>query len=447
MRSLTFSLLISAAGISAAFAIEANIRAGQDAFGSWRDDAPGVIRKITPEDLPPAAPNLDAANAAQPVPRPDGAKPKLPAGYSAELLVKDIDSPRVLRVAPNGDLFVADSKANQVRVFRLGKNGAAVETSGVFAKDLHQPYGIAFYPPSGKPTHIYIANSNSVVRYPYKDGDLAASGPAEVIVDNIPAAHHWTRDIQFSPDGKRLYLAVGSGSNIALDMSPQPFDQPTIAAWEKKTGLGAAWDTEADRAQVLSFDPDGRNKKAYATGLRNCSGLAIEPKSGAPWCVVNERDGLGPDTPFEYATSLREGAFYGWPWYYIGGNSDERPASKRPDLVDKVTVPDVLMQAHSAPLGITFYEGENFPAEVRGDAFVTMHGSWNRDSRTGYKVVRLPFKNGKPTGEYVDFMTGFVLADDQVWGRPVGVTVAKDGALLVSEDGNGTIWRVTYSKP
>lgn len=444
MRPLHIALMFSVATLSSALAVEI-AKTGKDAFGDWKSDAPGVIRKISAADMPKAAPQESEANPSQPIPRPDGAMPKLPPGYKAELLVKDIENPRSMRTAPNGDIFVADSAANQIRVYRIGKDGK-VAKDGIFAKDLHQPYGIAFYPPKGKPTHVYIANSDSVVRYAYKDGQLEATDDPEVIVDHIPAAHHWTRDIQFTPDGKRLYLSVGSGSNVAMDMSPQPFGA-SLAEWEKKTGLGATWDTEEDRAQVLSYDPDGHDKKTFATGLRNCAGLAIEPRSGAPWCVVNERDELGPDTPFEYATEVKLGAFYGWPWYYIGGNADDRPPSKRPDLADKVTVPDVLMQAHSAPLGIAFYTGENFPEDVRGDAFVTLHGSWNRGSRTGYKVVRLPFKNGKPTGEYVDFMTGFVLDDDQVWGRPVGVTVAKDGALLVSEDGNGTIWRITYSIP
>lgn len=441
----TATLLFALTLAAPALAVE-TVKTGKAAFGSWKDDAPGVTRKITAKDMPEAAPNPEESAFAQPVPMPDGAKPKLPPGYSAEMIADKIENPRTLRVAPNGDVFVADSKANQIRVYRLGKSGK-VEKTSVFVKDLHQPYGIAFYPPGAKPTHVYIANSNSVVRFPYADGDMETAAKPEVIVDYIPAAHHWTRDIQFSPDGKRFYLSVGSGSNVALDMAPQPFEEGGIKGWEKKNGLGATWDTEADRAQVLTFDPMGKDKKTFATGLRNCAGLTIQPNTGEPWCVVNERDGLGPDTPLEYATRVKRGAFYGWPWYYIGKHEDDRPPSKRPDLADKVTVPDVLMQAHSAPLGIAFYTGKNFPAKVRGDAFVTLHGSWNRGSRTGYKVVRLPFKDGKPTGEYVDFMTGFVLAEDKVWGRPVGVAVAKDGALLVSEDGNGTIWRITYSKP
>lgn len=442
MRSLTATLVLCSILVTPALAVEP-VRTGKDAFGSWKDDAPGTIRKFAVDDMPAAAVEEDRSNPASPVARPDHVQPKLPPGYQAELIARDIENPRALRVAPNGDLFVADSKANQVRVYRFGADGRP-ESSGIFAKDLRQPYGIAFYPPGDKPTHIYIANSNSVVRFPYRDGDMETHAAPQVIVDYIPAAHHWTRDIVFAPDGKRFYLSVGSGSNIALDMSPAPWEPGGVAAWEEKNGLGAAWDTEEGRAQVLTFDPDGKNRKTYATGLRNCAGLTLNPETRQPWCVVNERDGLGPDTPFEFATEVKEGAFYGWPWYFIGNHEDPRTTSKRPDLAEKVTVPDVLMQAHSAPLGIAFYDGSMFPEEVRGDAFVTMHGSWNRGGRTGYKVVRLPFRDGKPTGEYVDFMTGFVIGEEQVWGRPVGVAVARDGSLLVSEDGNGTIWRVTY---
>jgi glucose/arabinose dehydrogenase len=229
-------------------------------------------------------------------------------------------------------------------------------------------------------------------------------------------------------------------------MFPQPLIKGGLQAWIATRPLGATWDTEERRANVLSFDPDGKNEKIVATGLRNCSGIAIQPATGRPWCVVNERDGLGDDdTPFEYATQVKEGAFYGWPWYYIGGNEDPRHKGARPDLKGKVSVPDVLMQAHSAPLQIVFYEGDDFPAAYKGSAFVTLHGSWNRAQRTGYKVVRLLFDNaGNPTGAYEDFMTGLVISDKQVWGRPVGVAVAKDGSLFVTEDGNGTIWRVTH---
>ncbi|TIT96533.1 MAG: sorbosone dehydrogenase family protein, partial [Mesorhizobium sp.] len=312
----------------------------------------------------------------------------------------------------------------------------------VFAKGLTQPYGIAFYPPGDKPQWVYVANSNSVVRFPYRDGDMQASGRPETIVSDIPSSHHWTRDIAFSPDGKTLYLSVGSGSNTAEDMGARP--KGGVEEWARSEPLGATWGAEEGRADVLAFDPDGKNRRMVATGLRNCSGMTVQPATGALWCVVNERDELGDNVPFEYATAVKDGAFYGWPWYYIGDNEDPRQEGARPDLAGKVTVPDVLMQAHSAPLNIAFYEGGNFPADYKGDAFVTLHGSWNRGARTGYKVVRLKFKDGKPTGEYEDFATGFVISDDEVWGRPVGVAVAKDGALILTEDGNGTIWRVTY---
>jgi len=353
-------------------------------------------------------------------------------------------------VAPNGDLFVADSKANEIVVYRPDAAGRG-QAHEVFASRLHEPYGIAFYPPGPDPRWVYVGNSDSVVRFAYRAGEMKAGGPAQAIVAHIPSAHHWTRDLAFAPDGKRLYIAVGSGSNVAEAMPRQPHAAALLgphpvkglAEWIASEPLGAAWDEEELRADILSVDPMGKDMKIFATGLRNCSGLAVNPATGEPWCVVNERDILGDNTPFEYATHVEEGKFYGWPWYYLGGHEDPRHAGERPDLKDKVTVPDVFMQAHSAPLQIAFYGASAFPAEYRGGAFVTMHGSWNRARRTGYKVVYLPFRGGKATGEYVDFMTGFVTPEGQVWGRPVGVAVAKDGSLFVSDDASNTVWRVS----
>ncbi|CDX37476.1 NHL repeat containing protein [Mesorhizobium plurifarium] len=427
-----------------AFAQQADqpLLSGEKAFGDWKADRPGVRRLLKPQDQPKPDATESASNGGGVTDRPEDAKPKLPPGFSAELIASGIENPRVVRVAPNGDLFVADSRANQVRVYRLAEGSAKPAKESIFAKGLTRPYGIAFYPPGDKPQWVYVANSNSVVRFPYSDGDLEASAKPETIVAKVPASHHWTRDIAFSPDGKTLYLSVGSGSNIAEDMGARP--KGGVEEWAKSQPLGEAWGAEQGRADVLAFDPDGKNRRTVATGLRNCSGMTVQPATGALWCVVNERDELGDNTPFEYATAVKDGAFYGWPWYYIGDNEDPRHEGARPDLAGKVTVPDVLMQAHSAPLNIAFYEGGNFPADYRGDAFVALHGSWNRNVRTGYKVVRLKFKDGKPTGEYEDFATGFVMSDDEVWGRPVGVAVAKDGALILTEDGNGTIWRVTY---
>jgi len=417
---------------------------GQAAMGGWQQDNPGVRRLLTPQDLPPIS--KASPSEAEVVPMPAGAKPRVPPGFIVEMIASGLDGPRVIREAPNGDLFVAESKANTVRVLRMPPGSTKPSKNEVFSTDLYQPYGIAFYP-QANPQWVYIANSDGVVRFRYKNGDLKATGKPERIVERIPWVHHWTRDIAFSLDGKRLLLSVGSGSNVALDMFPQPLDKGGLQGWTASHPLGATWDTEERRADLLSYDPDGKNEKIFATGLRNCAGLTIQPETGRPWCVVNERDDLGDNTPFEYATQVKDNGFYGWPWYYIGSNEDPRHKGERPDLKGQAMIPDVLMQAHSAPLQIVFYEGNNFPANYKGSAFVTLHGSWNRSQRTGYKVVRLPFDGtGRPTGEYEDFMTGMVISDKQVWGRPVGLVVTHDGSLLVTEDGNGTIWRITHQR-
>lgn len=444
--NLTLALVmsISISTLPTGIALAAETKTGADAFGDWKSDSPGTKRLIKATDLPePQAQDISVSNSADHVDMPAGAKPKVPSGFTIKLIVSGLENPRVIRRAPNGDLFVAESKADRVRVLRMTDDGTEVTKNEIFVSHgLHQPYGIAFYPPGPDPKWIYIANSNSIVRFPYENGNLKAEGKPQIIVDNIPSAHHWTRDIVFTPDGKTLYLAVGSGSNVAMDMSPKPYEG--METFNKTHPLGATWDTEDHRADILTFDPEGNRGKIFATGLRNCSGMAIHPETKKPWCVVNERDELGDNLPFEYATEVNEGKFYGWPWYYIGNHEDPRKKGERPDLASQVTVPDVLFQAHSAPLGIAFYDGKNFPVEYRGDAFVTFHGSWNRGSRTGYKVVRVLFKDGKPTGEYEDFITGFVVSDKEVWGRPVGVAVGDDGSLYITEDGSGTIWRVTH---
>lgn len=444
MRRLhLFSICLLLGLAPADSAADSLVKTGKAAFGDWHSDAPGVRRHLRASDLPRADTAKSVANFPDKAKMPADVRLQLPKGLVAQLVASGLKSPRVIRFAPNGDIFVADSKADQVRVFRVPDGKAEPSHAEIFAGGLHQPYGIAFYPPGPDPQWIYIANSHSVVRFPYKNGDLRASGMSEVIVDHIPETHHWTRDITFSPDGTTLYLSVGSGSNVALDMFPRPPIEGGLEEWKKTRPVGAAWDTEERRADVLAFDPDGKNERIFATGLRNCSGLTVQPATGDLWCVVNERDELGDNVPFEYATRVREGVFYGWPWYYNGDHEDPRRKGERPDLAAHVAIPDVFIQAHSAPLGIAFYEGGNLPAEYKGDAFVTLHGSWNRGKRTGYKVIRLLFKDGKPTGQYEDFVTGFVTSDEAVWGRPVGIGVAKDGSLFVSEDGSGTIWRIS----
>ena len=423
-----------------------NMLIGQDAFGGWQQNKPGVWRTIGAGDLPAPYATQSASNAPGLAQRPADAVPQVPPGFKAELVVSGLAGPRKMVRAPNGDIFVADSAADEIAVLRMRDGEAKPVSQSVFAGDgLDRPYGLAFHP-ADNPQWLYVGNAGSIVRFPYRDGDLKASGPAETIVGDIPSGGHWTRDIAFSPDGSTLYVAVGSGSNVAQSVQPLPSGR--LQQWIDTHPSGEMWGAEEGRAAVLAFAPDGSGRRVFATGLRNCSGLTTRPGANEPWCVVNERDGLGDNLPFDYATSVREGNFYGWPWYYIGSNQDPRQplAGQRPDLADQVTVPDVLFQAHSAPLGITFYDGSQFPAEYEGDAFVTMHGSWNRGARTGYKVVRLKFDNGLPSGAYEDFITGFVLSADQVWGRPVGVVVARDGSLLVSEDGAGTIWRISYGE-
>lgn len=423
-----------------AWAQQQEVLRGEAAFGDWRADRPGVRRLIGPGDLQAPFATGSASNGADRAARPPGAAPDLPPGFAAELIASGLRNPRTVRVAPNGDVFVADSRAGRMRVYRLGESGAKPLAEAVFAEGLNRPYGIAFHP-AADPQWVYVANTDSVVRFAYEAGDLEAAAAPEVVVPHLPSGGHWTRDLAFSQDGRTLYVSVGSASNAAEGMGEAPAG---IEAEAERRPQGAAWGYEENRAAVLAFDADGGNGRIAATGLRNCSGMTVQPATGALWCAVNERDGLGDNVPFDYATSVRDGAFYGWPWTYIGDNEDPRHAGARPDLAGKATVPDVLIQAHSAPLGIAFYEGEQFPDEFRGDAFVTLHGSWNRGVRTGYKVVRLIFEDGRPTGEYEDFMTGFVVSDAQVWGRPVGVAMAGDGSLIVSEDGSGTLWRVTY---
>lgn len=410
---------------------------GSAAFGDWRTDKPGLVRLIKPSDLPKPGATASSANVSHVVPRSPATIPKVPAGFKVELLAAGLNGPREMRTAPNGDIFVAETRGGRIRVLRLSEDGSRPAKNEIYASGLNRPFGIAFFP-SDNPQWVYVANTDSVVRFRYAGGELKAAGKPETVVAELPSGGgHSTRDIVFTRDGKRMLVSVGSASNDAEGSRGSPSEN-------SKPALGASAGYETRRADVLSFNPDGTDVKIFATGIRNCVGLAIHPANGDVYCSTNERDGLGDDLVPDYVTRVREGAFYGWPWFYIGNHEDPNHAGERPDLKDKVTVPDVLIQAHSASLGLTFYDGNAFPAEYRGDGFAAEHGSWNRARRTGYKLIRIRMKDGVPTGEYEDFMTGFVANDSDVWGRPVGVTVARDGALLVSEDGNGTIWRITH---
>jgi glucose/arabinose dehydrogenase len=418
---------------------------GTAAFGDYQSDAPGVRRLITPADLPPPLQTPSRANHVSIVRKPANAQLKVPPGFSIKQFATfgALDKARTLRVAPNGDIFAAETSAGRIRVLRPNRRSDGTARNTVFASGLNQPFGVAFYPNGDYPQWVYVANIDSVIRFPYRRGDTTPRGAPQTIVPSLPAqAGHGTRDIAFSKDGATMYVSVGSASNDAEgSVKPEDFDK-----WAASHALGAMWHEEYERAAVLAFDPQGNNRRIFATGIRNCVGLAVDPSTGDPWCSTNERDALGDDLVPDYLTRVQEGHFYGWPWFYIGANEDPRHKGERPDLKDKITVPDILLQAHSASLGMMFYTGNQFPPEYRGSIFAAEHGSWNRAKRTGHKIVRGIFKDGKPTGEYEDFVTGFVATNSTVWGRPVGITQMKDGSLLFCEDGNSTLWRVTYGR-
>jgi glucose/arabinose dehydrogenase len=439
MRKLLPRAGLLGAALLLAAAAPDQVLTGPAALTDWHADAPGVRRLIRPQDVPAPYETRSASNAPGISERPGGAMPRVPAGFTVSLWAAGLSEPRVVRTAPDGMVFVAESGAGRVLAYHPRPDGSAGQAT-VFASGLERPFGIAFYPPGPAPRFVYIAETGRVVRYPWSPGVPRANGKAEVIVPRLPTGGHWTRDLAFSPDGRRLFVSVGSDSNLAQLANPPGGWQ----AWQDAHGLGAAWGEEAGRADVLAFDPEGHGGQAFATGLRNCAGLTVQPGNGALWCAVNERDGLGDNLPPDYATHVAQGGFYGWPWFYIGQHPDPRLHGAGAELAAHVVVPDVLIPPHSAPLGIAFYTGTLFPAEYRGDAFVALHGSWNRAHRTGYKVVRLRMQDGRPTGEVDDFLTGFVADDGEVWGRPVDVAVAPDGSLLVTEDGNGTIWRVAH---
>jgi glucose/arabinose dehydrogenase len=414
--------------------------------GNWTENKPGKTYHVTLNDLVAPFASSSAGNSAKLAPRPDGAQPGVPAGFKVSVFGTDADKGRGPLRAPNGDIFLVDPAKGQVRVYRSG-SGDKAETDSVFVTGLNRPYGMAFYPSGDHPQYLYIANVNSVVRVPYAAGDLKARGEPEVVVSKLvdTTGGHITRTLAFSPDDKTLFVSIGSATNVATDIGAKP-PEP-LAKWEAEHGVGGAWGVETDRAAVLAFDADGKNRRAYATGLRNCVGMLVYPATGELMCSVNERDELGDNLPPDYITRVKKGGFYGWPWYYLGDHEDPRLKGIRPDLKGKAIVPDTLIQAHSAPLGMVVYHApvgakHAFPKEYEGDIFLALHGSWNRGTRTGYKLVRVFMKNGAPTGEYQDFMTGFVTSDRDVWGRPAGVAVAADGTLIVADDGGGVLWRI-----
>ena len=426
MVQLNKFLVIGAVAVGLVFANAnpANVLTGEKAFASYSTVKAGTWRHITVADLPKPGATPSASNSARVVPRPENAWPVAPSGFKVELFATGLLNPRLIRRAPNGDMFLAETNGKgSIEIYRGITPDGKPQTTSVFAEGLNAPFGIAFWPPND-PQYVYVGNTASVVRFPYKKGDLKASGPAEIIIPKLPVGGHSTRDVAFSPDGKRMFVAVGSGSNV---------DDPD-------THPG-----EVHRANVLEYTPDGTFVKVYGAGIRNPVGIAVNPITGELWCSVNERDALGDNLVPDYITHIQEGGHYGWPWYYMGSNQDPRLEGTHPEMKGHILVPDILLQPHNASLEMTFYDGNMFPAEYKGDIFAAEHGSWNKSVRTGYEVIRAPLDKGHSKGIYEDFLTGFVTDGGDVWGRPVGVATAPDGSLLVTDDGSKSIWRVVWT--
>jgi glucose/arabinose dehydrogenase len=367
--------------------------------------------------LPAAFATRSAGNGPDKAKPPAGFLPTVPAGFHVNIFATGFVVPRFLTVAPDGAIFVADTGGGQIVVLRDPQNTGGAQQREVFAEKLTEPFGIAFHG-----DYVYVGNMNEVVRFRYDKKTSKRTGEAEHIM-SLPSGGHSTRTVAFSADGSKLFVSIGSASNIDIEEDQR-------------------------RGAVLVCDPNGRNARTYASGLRNAVGLAIEPVTGAPWVTVNERDELGDNLPPDFFTSIKDGGFYGWPYSYIGSNVDPRVKPQKPELVARAIIPDVLLGAHVAPLQFAFYTGKQFPEQYRGGAFVAEHGSWNRRARNGYQVAFVGFKDGKAAADPVPFLTGLVPdpLGPNVNGRPVGVAVAPDGALLVSDDGAGVIYRVSYGK-
>jgi glucose/arabinose dehydrogenase len=381
-----------------------------------------TVMTVDPNKLPPPFQTESARRNSRVIPQPANAKLVVPKGFKVNVFAEGgFSYPRWMALAPNGDIFVADSRANSVIVLRDTNKDGKADQRFVFSDKLSQPFGMSFYK-----DWFYVANTDSIVRFRYRSGQTLAEGEPERLVELTAGgyAQHWTRNILFSRDGTKMFVSIGSATNVGVEPDPR-------------------------RAAVSVYDPDGKNHRIYASGLRNAIGLAWNPKTGELWAAVNERDGLGDDLVPDYATSVKEGGFYGWPYSYLGQNEEPRRKGENPDLVNKAIVPDVLLTSHVAALGIQFYTGNAFPKEYRGDAFVALHGSWNRATLSGYKIVRIRFKNGKLVGnQFEDFITGWLPDENsnEVWGRPVGLLVNSDGSLLITDDGARKIWRVSYKK-
>ena len=404
-RISVFAAAVLGATIASALPAVAQVNYGEVTYGKK-------------PNLPAPFASKSAGNGPDQDKPPAGFLPKAPEGFEVSVYANDFSHPRFMAVAPDGDVFVADTGAGQVVILRDPQHGAGTPQKEVFADKLNRPFGIAFHD-----DYVYVGNTNAVVRFKYDRQTSKRTGDEEKILDLPAGGGHFTRTVAFSKDGSKLYISVGSSSNIDIEKDNR-------------------------RAAVLVSDPDGKNSRIYASGLRNAVGLGIEPVTGDVWVSVNERDELGDNLPPDYFTSIKDGGFYGWPYSYIGSNVDPRVKPQRPDLVAKAIIPDVLLGAHVAPLQFAFYTGQQFPEQYHGGAFIAEHGSWNRSVRNGYQVVFVGFKDGKADVNPAPFLTGFVPdpKGKNVDGRPVGVAVTPDGSLLVSDDGAGVVYRVRYGK-
>jgi glucose/arabinose dehydrogenase len=399
----------------------------------------------TPTLPPPNRTPIPTVHIAPAVGWPEGSKPVAAAGLSVASFAAGLDHPRWVYVLPNGDVLVAESNAppkpedgkgikgwvmkmvmkragagvpsaNRITLLRDADGDGTAETRSVFLEGLNSPFGMILVG-----SDFYVANTDAIVRFPYTAGATKITAPGVKVADlpGGPINHHWTKNVIASPDGTRLYATVGSNSNVA------------------EKGI----DKEEARAAIWEIDPRTGQSRVFATGLRNPNGMAWA--GGALWTVVNERDELGSDLVPDYLTSVKDGAFYGWPYSYYGGHVDERVQPPRPDLVAKAIVPDYALGTHVAPLGLAYSEGAALPAPFATGMFIGEHGSWNRKPRSGYKVVFVPFSGGKPAGVPLDVLTGFVNAEGKAYGRPVGVAIDRRGGLLVADDVGNTLWRVT----
>jgi glucose/arabinose dehydrogenase len=378
---------------------------------------PAQVTNGKKPELPAPFATKSAGNAPEETRPPKGFLPTVPPGFRINIFAADFKEPRWMNIAPNGDIFLADSGAGKIYVLRDPQHTGGAQQRDIFATGLNRPFGIIFHD-----DYVYVGDTDALLRFHYDAKTSQRIGEPEKLMD-LPHGGHWTRAMVFSADGKHLFVSIGSESNINIE-------------------------SDKRRAAVTICDPDGKNARLYATGLRNPVGLALEPSTGQLWTSVNERDGLGDDLPPDYFTSVHDGAFYGWPYSYIGGNVDPRVNPQKPELVARTTIPDVLLGAHRAPIQFAFYTGAQFPDSYRGGAFIAEHGSWNRSTRAGYQVVFVPFKDGKPSGDPQPFMTGLVPdpTKSNVNGRPAGVAVAPDGSLLVSDDGANVVYRISAAQ-